>query len=528
MMDGTDGAAPTGKILTAAAAADLIADGATVALVGSGGGLIEADTVFAAIEQRFLRTGRPRDLTLVHALGIGDAKSRGLTRFAHPGMVRRVIGGHWTWSPAMQALAESDAIEAWALPAGAIMLLLREIGAGRPGLITHVGLGTFADPLHGGGACNARARAAEPPVERVEIGGRTLLRYKPFRVDLAIVRGSHADTAGNLSLAGEAADLDTVAAATAAHNCGGTVIAQVGRVVARGMIPARAVALPGICVDAMVVDPQQPQTYLGAYDPDISGEATGKRRQPAAPAAPDGVRGIIARRAADEVGAAASVNFGFGIPGAIPGILAERGLIDDVWISVEQGIHNGELLDGQMFGAARRPEAIVASTRQFDFYSGGGIDIGFLGMGELDAEGNVNVSRLGPRIVGPGGFVDIAQNAKKVVFCGTFDAKGTEYDFAAGRLALRRAGAIAKLVTQVREITFSAAYARGVGQEVLYITERAVFRLAPDGIELIELAPGLDLRADVLDRIAFEPVLRAAPRPMPAAHFRHDIPAGGS
>ena len=231
------------------------------------------------------------------------------------------------------------------------------------------------------------------------------------------------------------------------------------------------------------------------------------------------MRAIVARRAADEARPGHSVNFGFGIPGAVPGILASRGVLGSLWVTVEQGIHNGELLDGEMFGAARFPEAIVSSTRQFDFYSGGGIDTAFLGMGELDAQGNVNVSRLGARVVGPGGFVDIAQNAKRLVFCGTFDAKGTDYGFDGGRLAVRRHGEVRKLVPEVREITFSAAYARSVGQEVLFVTERAVFRLTPTGVALVELAPGVDLEGDVLARMGFAPELPAAPAPMPAAHF---------
>ena len=500
-----------------------VADGATVALSANGGGMGEADALYAAIERRFLRSGHPRGLTLIHALGIGDGRERGVNRFAHEGLVARVIGGHWTWSPRMQALAESEAIEAWTLPAGAIMLLLREIGAGRPGLITHVGLGTFADPRHGGGAANARARAAgDLPVELIEVAGRTLLRYKPRRIDLALLRGSLADPAGNVSTVREAADLDLVAAALAAHNSHGQVAVQVNAMVERGAIPARQVVLPGVLVNTIVTAPEQMQTYLGEYDPALSGEQTrqGARRPSAAPAS--GVRGIVASRAADEIAAGASVNFGFGIPGAIPPILAARGLLDSLWITVEQGIHNGELLDGPMFGAARHPEAIVSSTRQFDFYSGGGIDVACLGMGELDAAGNVNVSRLGNKVVGPGGFVDIAQNARMLVFCGTFDAKGTEYAHAEGALHLRRSGSVGKLVANVREITFSADYARQVGQQVLYVTERAVFRLAAEGVELIEVAPGIDLHRDVLAHMQFRPILRAAPRPMPARHFRAD------
>ena len=510
-----------GKLTTADELAASVPDGITVALTGSGGGLIEADAIHAAIERRFLATGRPRGLTLIHALGQGDARERGLNRFAHEGMVARVIGGHWTWSPRMQALAEADAIEAYTLPAGAIMLLLREIGAGRPGLITHVVLGTFADPRHGGGACNRRALAAnQPRTELITVGGRELLRYLPLPIDLAIVRGSLADPAGNLSLVHEAADLDVVAAALAAHNSGGRVAAQVGRIVARGTLPARQVTLPGVLVDAVIEAPDQPQTYLGAYDPAISGEVGGRPDfRPAAEPPPFGLRAIIARRAADEARPGSSVNFGFGIPGAIPGILAERGTLEALWITVEQGIHNGELLDGEMFGAARYPEAIVSSTRQFDFYSGGGIDMAFLGMGELDAAGNVNVSRLGSKVVGPGGFVDIAQNAKKIVFCGTFDAKGTDCGWADGKLSIRRHGEVAKLVPEVREITFSADYARTVGQEVLYVTERAVFRLAERGVELIELAPGVEVERDVLGRMRFRPAVAASLREMPARHF---------
>lgn len=516
----------TAKLQTAEAVAGAIADGATVVLAANGGGMAEADALYAAVERRFLETGHPRDITLIHALGIGDAKQRGLNRFAHEGLVARVIGGHWTWSPRMQALAEAEAIEAWTLPAGAIMLMLRESGAGRIGLITHVGLGTFADPRNGGGACNARARAAaEMPVELVQIGGQTRLRYKPQRPDWALLRGSAADSAGNVSTFHEAADLDVAAAALAAHNSGGRVAVQVARVVPRGALPARQVTLPGIVVDAVVEAPGQEQTYLGGYDTAISGEAGGRPEGRAAEDAP-GLRGIVARRAADEIPRGASVNFGFGIPGAIPGILAGRGVLDSLWITVEQGIHNGALLDGPLFGAARFPEAIVSSTRQFDFYSGGGIDVGCLGMGELDAAGNVNVSRLGTKVVGPGGFVDIAQNARKVVFCGSFDAKGADYEFLDGALRVQRHGSVPKLVPQVREITFSASYAREVAQNVVYVTERAVFRIVPEGVELIEIAPGLDLERDVLARMQFRPILRTAPALMPARHFRAEA-AGG-
>jgi acyl CoA:acetate/3-ketoacid CoA transferase len=279
------------------------------------------------------------------------------------------------------------------------------------------------------------------------------------------------------------------------------------------------VTVPGILVDAVVVDPAQTQTHLGAYDPALWGEAGPRHGSRPPGEGPEGIRRIIASRAADEATAGASVNFGFGIPGGIPTILAERGLLDEIWVTVEQGMHNGQLLDGHLYGAARYPDAIVSSLDQFDFYSGGGIDIAFLGMGEMDGEGNVNVSRLGRDVVGPGGFVDITQNAKTVVFCGSFEAKGVRYDMVDGGLRVAAPGAVQKLVGQVREITFSGANARATGQRVLYVTERAVFELAPDGIALIEVARGIDPQSEVIDRVGFRPIVRGTPAPMAAHHF---------
>jgi propionate CoA-transferase len=483
-----------------------IVDGNTIAISGSGGGLLEADTILAAIEKRFLETGHPRDLTLVHALGIGDGKGSGIGRFAHEGMVRRVIGGHWSWSPEMQRLAREERIEAYTLPAGVIMTLLREIGAGRPGVITHVGLGTFADPIHGGGKCNSRT--TEDLVERLELGGRTWLRYLPMTIDIAIVRGSKADPLGNVTLVHEPADIDSYAVALAAHNCGGRVFVQVKSRTTRGFTPARLTRIPGILVDAIVVEPDQRQCLAAEFDPAISGEAHGEGVAPIFEA-PRGLRRIIAERAMRELHPGQSVNFGFGIPGGMPALAVEQGLYGTFWGTVEQGIHNGRMLDGAMFGAARYPDAIMSSVDQFDFYSGGGVDVAFLGMGEVDGDGNVNVSMLGPTVVGPGGFVDITQGAKKVVFCGTFEAKGLEAESSDGRLQILKPGSVPKLVERVRHITFSGSRARETGQEVLYVTERAVFRLAATGVELIEVAPGIDARSDVMDRMGFIPVVRS-------------------
>jgi acyl CoA:acetate/3-ketoacid CoA transferase len=505
---------------TAEDCAALVPDGAVMAVAGSGGGLIEPDALLAAIETRFLETGHPNDLTVVHALGIGARGERGVSRLAHPGMVRRVIGGHWTWSPQMQTLAREERIEAFTLPAGAIMLLMREIGAGRPGLFTHVGLGTFADPRHGGGACNDRAREAEPLVELVTFDGEEKLRYKPFKVDVGIIRGSDIDDLGNLSTVREAADIDVSGVSLAAHNSGCTVLAQAQNRVARGMLPPRSVTVPGILIDAAMLAPDQPQTHAGpGYDGSLCERRLDGDRAAEPEPLPTGIRGVIASRAAAELVAGNSVNFGFGIPGGIPALLREAGTLDEIWITVEQGMHNGQLLDGDLFGAARHPDAIASSLAQFDFYSGGGLDVACLGMAEVDRHGNVNVSRLGPNVVGPGGFVDITQNAKKVVFCGSFEAKGSTVNITDKGLVVKTHGQIQKLVDDVAEISFSADYARQHGRTVIYVTERAVFRLTDSGIELIEIADGVDLERDILARMAFRPAVSPALRPIDAVHF---------
>jgi propionate CoA-transferase len=483
-----------------------IFDGATIALTGSGI-FLEADEVFAAIEQSFLRTGHPRDLTLVHALGIGDGRDSGLSRFAHEGMVRRVIGGHWSWSPRMQKLAADNLIEAYSFPAGAISNLMREIGARRPGLITQIGLGTFADPRHDAGRCNEAAR--DSLVEIIVIDGRDYLRYKPIKLDFALIRATESDARGNLTLHREPADLDCHAVALAAHSCGGKVFAQVESVRDRRGLHARLVRVPGVLIDGVVLAPESRKTYLPSYEPSISGEAPlGGGLVPLELEMPTGIRRIIAERALMELRGARSVNFGFGIPGGIPALAAVGGQAN-YWGTVEQGIHNGEMLDGPMFGAARDPDAIIASNEQFDFYSGGGIDMAFLGMGEMDAAGNVNVSKIGGRLVGPGGFIDITQTARKVVFCGTFEAKGLEVEKCAdGSLRIARPGEVPKLVKKVEHVTFGGAQARANGQEVVYITERAVFRLDSDSVALVEVARGIDLKRDVLDRMGFLPAVR--------------------
>jgi len=503
------------KFLTARQAAALVNDGDTVALIGGGGGLCEASCLHEAIEKRFLETQRPRGLTLIHSLGIGDRKSRGMNRFAHEGMAKRVIGGHWVWSPRMQQLARENKIEAYVFPGGVAMQLFREIGAGRPGLFTHVGLGTFCDPRVEGGRMNTAAK--DDLIEVVTIDGKELLRYKSFPVNVAMIKGSFADAHGNISLDQEPANVDIYAAALAAHNSGGKVIAQVRTAVEVGALPARSVRVPGALVDAIVVDPEQRMGYDVVHDPTMSGEIKG----PPAPVIPQPftVRQLIARRAADELRDGAVLNYGFGIPDGVARLISERGHRDRYYQTIEHGTYGGELLEGTLFGYARNATAMIDGPSQFDFYSGGGLDIAFLGFGEIDPAGNVNVSKLGGITVGPGGFIDIAQNARKVVFCGTFDARGTQLDIGGGKLHIGKHGGVTKLVNKVEQITYSGPEGMKRGQEVVYVTERAVFRLTPKGLVLTEVAPGIDVKRDVIERMQFAPLVEREPALMPSSHF---------
>lgn len=507
------------KFMTAAEAAALISDGDTVALMGGGGGLMEATTLFQAIERRFLATSAPRGLTVVHALGIGDKQSLGMNCFAHEGLVKRVIGGHWVWSPRMQQLALADKIEAYILPGGVSSQLFRAIGAGQPGLISHVGLGTVCDPRHGGGRMNGAAK--DDLAEVIAIEGREYLRYKPYCVNVAIVRASAADEDGNISFEHEAANLDAQAIALAARNSGGRVIVQVKERLPRGALKAREVRIPAAWVDAVVVDPHQRTSYAIPFDAGLTGELTGAERLVSEPAAdePFSERQAVARRAACELWEGAVVNYGVGIPDAVAKLVVRRSELDRIYQTIEHGTYGGSLLDGMLFGYARNASAMLDASTQFDFYGGGGLDLAFLGFGEMDEEGSVNVSRLGGLTVGPGGFIDIAQNARKVVFCGTFAAKGVALETGDGQMRVHRQGAVRKLVKRVDQITFSGPQALRRGQTALYLTERASFRLTPTGVELFEIAPGIDLQRDVLDEMDFVPGLAEHIAVMPPSYF---------
>jgi propionate CoA-transferase len=491
------------QVVTAAEAVGHVRDGDTVALAANGGGMLEPTALIAAVEERFLTTSSPRDISLVHALGVGDRGSRGVNGFAHEGMVRRVVGGHWTWSLRMMQLAAQEKIAAYVMPAGVITHLFRETGARRPGYITRTGLHTFADPRQKG--CRANATATEDVVELLSLDGEEYLRYRPLRVDVALVRGTEVDAAGNIGADAEPAVLDALECAQAARGSGGIVIVQVKRQVER--IDPRRVLIPGALVDYVVVVPEQTQTYLSAEDPALFAPVDPARTE-AAPATTDAIRAVVSRRAAMEVSAGDVLNLGFGMSADVGHVLRRQGRLSDVQLAVEQGLYDGVPELGDLFGMSTGPSARVSSAVQFDIFAGGLIDVTCLGMAQTDQYGNVNVSAFGGKVMGPGGFVDISQNARLAVFCGAFRAKGLRVHLEDGGLVIDNEGQVAKFVPDVEEITYSGPYAAAQGRRALYVTERCVFELTSDGLELVEVAPGIDIDRDVLDLLEFRPVVR--------------------
>lgn len=477
-----------------------IPDGATVIVGGSGAGHAVPQLFIDALAQVYRQLGRPRDLTTVRVVGIGDFDQRGFSQLALPGLMRRTIGSNIGNEPALGEMVAAGHLEAYSFPQGVLSQLCREIAAGRPGLLTASGLDTYVDPRQGGGK---QGTATEDLVEVVELAGQEWLFFRAFPIDVAVIRGSVIDEDGNLSLEDEAIDGEMLAMAMAAHNSGGTVIAQARRLVIRGSLAPRRVKVPGALIDFAYLDPNQTQTYLTDYSPFYAG----RLRAPATSigSAPLDVRKAIARRSLLEFRPGDICNLGFGISQSIGAIAAEEGVADRLVLTVEQGMFGGVPAGGQDGGAGVNQQAIIDQPSMFDFYDGGGLDVASLSFAEVDAEGNVNVHAFEGRLRGPGGFPNISARTRRLCFVGTFTAGGFRAGISSGRLVIETEGSTPKFVPRVREVTFSARMARLRHQQVRYITERAVFALEEDGVTLLEVADGLDVERDVIAHMGFRP-----------------------
>lgn len=508
------------KIVSLENAVKKIKDGSVVAVggfIGSG----HAEAITAEIENSFLECGKPNNLTLIYAAGQGDSKDKGLNHFGHKGLVSKIVGGHWALCPKLQKLAVNNEVEAYNLPQGIISHMYRDIAAGKPGNISKVGLNTFVDPRLDGGRLNEKTK--EDIVKVINIEDEEFLFYKAIPIDVAILRATYADEDGNATFDKEVATLDATSMAQAAKNSGGIVILQVEKIVAKGTLDPRKVKIPGIYVDAIVVSKPEAhmQTYAELYNPAYSGEV----KFPLSLTEPLQLdeRKIIARRSAMELKPDSIINLGIGMPEGISSVANEEGMADTMTLTVESGPIGGVPANGLNFGASLNPSAILDQCNQFDFYDGGGLNLAFLGLAQCDKYGNINVSKFGTKIAGCGGFINITQNAKKVVYCGTFTASGLKIQACNGKLDILKEGKVKKFIDEVEQITFSGDYASKIKQEVLYITERAVFRLGNEGLILEEIAPGIDLERDILKNMTFKPIISENLKLMDERIFKDEL-----
>lgn len=493
------------KIISSKEASNLVKDNDVVAISGFAS-LGVPETLLKGLEEKFIREKCPNNLTLMFAAAQGDSDSRGLNHLAHEGLIGKVIGGHFNLAPMIGELIRKNKIYAYNLPQGVMCNIFRDIASKKTATISKVGLNTFVDPRIEGGKINSITK--EDIVEVINILGEENLLYKCPNINVAFIRGTYADEKGNITMNHEATFSEATCIAQAVKNCGGIVIVQVEKVVKADTLDPRMIKIPRIYVDFVVEakDKEDQEQVLGYfYDPSLSGEMR-MVMDNLEPLKLDS-RKVIGRRAAMELAKGSIVNIGIGVPEAISSVANEEGISDYITLTVEPGPIGGVPQGGKKFGASVNPECIFDQPTQFDFYDGGGLDIAFLGLAQVDKYGNINVSKFGTRVAGCGGFINITQNAKKVVFCGTLTAKGLEVQADNGKLKIINEGSKKKFVDFVDQITFSGKYAMKVRQSVMYITERAVFELRDDGLHLMEIAPGIDLQKEVLDLIDFTPII---------------------
>ena len=508
------------KIITAAETAAQVPDGAVINTEG----FVQAglsETLNRALEQRFLETGHPKDLTIFTVAGQGAGAGTGSDHFAHEGMVKRLIAGHYNLAPTLRTMAIEGKIEAYNLPQGTMAQMIRDAAGKRVGTITHVGLNTYVDPRIEGAKVNSAT--TEDIVKLIEIEGEEKLLFKSQPLDVTFIRGTYADESGNISLEKECCTLDATSLAQCAKNNGGKVFVQVEKVVANGSLDPRTVKIPGIYVDAVIIAEGDDNAQI--YKQDYDGSMTGDFRVPlgSLEAPKLDAKKIIARRAAMELQKGAVVNLGIGVPEFVSAVANEEGIGDWMTLTVEAGPVGGVPQGGSRFAGSVNVDCILDQPYQFDFYDGGGIDQAFLGLAQVDEKGNLNVSKFGGRIAGCGGFINISQNAKKVYYLGTFTTGGLKIATGDGKLEITQEGKSKKFVKEVEQITFSGTYAAKIGQPVIYITERAVFELRPDGVYLTEIAPGIDLQTQVLDLMDFAPKMDGEPKLMDARLFTDEL-----
>ncbi|MCQ4764142.1 acyl CoA:acetate/3-ketoacid CoA transferase [Cloacibacillus evryensis] len=506
--------------ISAEEAALYVKDNDVVAFCGAGGGITEASVLIDALAERYKKTSRPKYLTFWHSTGLGDRADKGMSPLAQKGLVKRVIGGHWGQSPRLADMADRNEIEAYNLPMGVMTSLVRAAAAGQPGILTHVGLGTFLDPRNQGGKLNDVTK--EDLITLTKVEGKEFLLYKSVSPNVAFIRGTTADTEGYITMEDEITFVDNLAVAMATHNNGGKVICQVQKVVKAGSLHPKDVRIPGYLVDALVVVPDQPQLYNAPLNRFMSGDyvedfAADSFKIPLSE------RKVIARRALMEITAGDIGNVGVGIADGIGVVAREEGVSDQFTLTVETGPIGGVSAQGIYFGASINMKAVIDMPSQFDFYDGGGLDICFLSFAEVDKHGNVNVHKFNGRAMGTGGFIDICQNAKKVVFCGTLTAGGLKVELNDGIVHIAKEGRFVKFVDYLPEITFNAANAMKNGRQVIYITERCVFHLVDEGIELIEIAPGVDMEKDIFPYIGFKPIVSKNLRTMDERLFKDKL-----
>ncbi len=504
------------KVMTADEAVKLIRTGSTVGICGAGGGIVEPTEVINALARRYQDTAEPKNLTLLVTTGLGDRAERGISPLAQTGLCNKAILGHWGQSPRIAEMAERNEIEAYNYPQGVMGQMYRAVASGQPGVLTHIGLGTFMDPRQKGSKVNDCTK--EELVNLMVIEGKEYLFYKAVPPDVCIIRGTTADTEGYMSLEDEITPLDVYSMAAAAHNNGGIVIAQVSRLVKKGSLHPKRITIPGYLIDALVVVPDQPQVYYTPVNKFLSGDfmAAEETEEPMSLTE----RKLIARRALMEAEPGDVGNLGVGIADGIGKVATEEGVIDQITLTTEHGAVGGVTIQGHAFGACMNTKAVIDMPSQFEFYDGGGLDVCFVSFAELDQFGNVNVHKFNGKIMGSGGFINITQNGKKIVFCGTLKSGGFKTCVGDGKIEILNEGKFLKLVPEVSEITFNGRDAVKRGQKVVFITERAVFSMTENGFELTEIAPGMDIEKDVIAHMGFRPLVANNLKEMDPRLFR--------